>query len=114
MLGNRMAVWLDRAGPFETVAQPGSARPAPYVLEATVVELYGDFRKERPAAAVLAVQFSLIDQTGTRPRVVHEQTIASRVDLTQASPDALVLGYGRALSEILSQLVAELGTANVR
>ena len=28
MLGNRMAEWLDRAGPFKTVAQPGSARPA--------------------------------------------------------------------------------------
>ena len=25
MLGNRMAEWLDRAGPFKTVAQPGSA-----------------------------------------------------------------------------------------
>src|SRR4051794_36128373 len=28
MLGNRMAEWLDRAGPFKTVVQPGSARPA--------------------------------------------------------------------------------------
>ena len=28
MLGNRMAEWLDHAGPFKTVAQPGSAQPA--------------------------------------------------------------------------------------
>src|SRR5258706_420669 len=67
MLGNRMAEWLDRAGPFETVSQPGSARPAAYVLDATVTELYGDFREGRQPAAVLAVQFALIDQAGTRP-----------------------------------------------
>jgi uncharacterized lipoprotein YmbA len=114
MLGNRMAEWLDRAGPFKTVAQPGSARPAPYVLEATVAELYGDFREGRPPAAVLTVQFALIDQAGARPRVVRERTIASRVDLPQASPDALVRGYGKALAEILSQLAPELGAENVK
>ncbi len=32
MLGGRMAEWLDRAGPFKTVAQPGGAVPAPYAL----------------------------------------------------------------------------------
>jgi uncharacterized lipoprotein YmbA len=108
MLGNRMAEWLERAGPFKTVAQPGSARPAAYVLEATVTELYGDFRKGRPPAAVLTVQFAMIDQAGARPKLVQERTIASRVELAQASPEALVLGYGKALAEILSQLVPEL------
>ena len=112
MLGDRMAEWLDRAGPFSTVAQPGSTRPAPYVLEATVAELYGDFRAGRPPAAVLVVQFALIDQAGARPKVVHECTIARRVDLPQASPEALVRGYGQALAEILSQLTPELGAVD--
>jgi cholesterol transport system auxiliary component len=111
MLGNRMAEWLDHAGPFDAVAQPGSAQPAAYVLEATVVELYGDFRKGRRPAAVLAMQFALIDQAGVRPQLVHERTIASRVKLSNASPDALVRGYGEALTEILSQLIPDLGAA---
>jgi cholesterol transport system auxiliary component len=110
MLGNHMAEWLDRTGPFKSVAQPGSVRPATYVLEATVTELYGDFRAGRAPAAVLTVQFALIDQAGVRARVVQERTIASRVDLPQASPNALVLGYGRALAEILAQLASELGS----
>jgi uncharacterized lipoprotein YmbA len=114
MLGNRMAEWLDRAGPFDTVAQPGSARPAAYVLEATVTELYGDFRHGHGPAAVLAVQFALIDQNGARAKLVRERTIASRVDLPQASPDALVRGYGTALADVLSQLVPELGARNVK
>src|SRR5262245_27884932 len=114
MLGNRMADWLNQAGPFKTVAQPGSGRPAPYVLEATVAELYGDFRDGRPPAAMLTVQFALIDQSGARPKLVRERTFSSRVDLPQASPDALVRGYGKALAEALSQLVPELGAESVK
>jgi len=114
MLGNRMAAWLDRAGPFKTVTQPGSVTPAQYVLEATVTELYGDFREGRPPAAVMTVQFVLIDEAAASPKVVHERTIASRVDLPQASPDALVRGYSKALAEILSQLVPELSAENVK
>ena len=110
----RISEWLDRAGLFQSVAQPGSARPAAYVLDATVTEIYGDFREGQRPAAVLAVQFALIDLAGARPKLVRERTIASRVDLPQASPDALVRGYGRALAEILSQLVPELSAENVK
>lgn len=113
ILGNQMAAWLDRAGPFDTVALPGSTRPVQYVLDATVAELYGDFRPGRRPAAVLTLQFALIDQAGARPKVVYESTIARRVDLPQASPDALVRGYGKALEEILSQLVPEISAKNV-
>jgi len=109
MLAGRMGEWLDRFGPFSTVAQPGSAGPAAYILEATVTELYGDFRSGRQPAAVMAVQFALIDQAGPRPRLVRERTIAHRLDLPQASPEALVRGYGEALGVILSQLASDLG-----
>ncbi len=108
MLGNQIAQWLDRVGPFSTVAQPGSTQPASYVLEATVAELYGDFREGRPPAAVLAVQFALIEQTSTRPKVVYGRTITRRIDLPKASPDALVRGYGTALGQILSLVAADL------
>jgi uncharacterized lipoprotein YmbA len=114
MLGNRIAAWLDREGPFKTVTQPGSITPAQYVLEATVTELYGDFREGRRPAAVMTVQFVLIDEAGASPKVVQERTIASRVDIPQATPDALVRGYGKALAEILLQLVSELSAENVK
>jgi len=106
MLGARMAEWLDRAGPFKTVSQPGGAVPAPYALEAAVTELYGDFRHGRAPAAVMTVQFTLVDLTSASPKVVLERSVARRVDLPQASPDALVRGYGQALGEILVELSA--------
>ena len=114
MLGSRMAEWLDRAGPFQSVAQPDSVRAAPYILEATVSELYGDFRPGHAPAAVVTVQFALIDLTGARSKVVLERTIGRRVAIQQATPDALVRGYGEALAEILLQLVPNLGDERVK
>jgi uncharacterized lipoprotein YmbA len=47
MLGAAIAQWLDRAGLFRSVSQPGTQTPGSQVLEATVTELYGDFRSGR-------------------------------------------------------------------
>lgn len=113
MLGSRIAEWLDREGRFGAVGQPGSARSAPYVLEATVTEMYGDFRPGRPPAAVLTVQFALIEQMGTRPKAICERTLARRIDLAKSSPDDLVRGYGTALAQILSEMAPELSAKMV-
>jgi cholesterol transport system auxiliary component len=116
MLGNRMADWLDQAGPFKAVAQPGSlqsAKSAPYVLEATVTELYGDTRTGMPPAAVMTIQFALLDTTGPRPVTAYQRTISRRVQIEQATPDALVRGYGTVLSEILSQVRSDLASLPV-
>jgi cholesterol transport system auxiliary component len=114
MLGSRMAEWLSRTGPFRNVVPPGSAQPAQYVLEVGVGELYGDFRTGNMPAAVVSAQFVLIDQSGVRPRVTYERTIARRVPLTETSPDALVRGYSTALAQILTQLATDLSVGNAR
>jgi ABC-type uncharacterized transport system auxiliary subunit len=112
LLGARMAEWLDRAGPFKTVIQPGTRTPASYVLEATITELYGDFRPGRSPAAVMTVQFTLLDLTGVSTKVRLERTIGRRIALSEASPAALVRGYGQALGDILAELVPELAKAS--
>lgn len=114
MLGNQIAAWLDRAGPFRAVVQPGSGQTTRYVLEATVTELYGDFRPNQPAAAVMAIQFALVDSTAVRTTTLMERTISRRVPLDRATPDGLVRGYGVALSGILTELVSDLANARSR
>src|SRR5258707_1002559 len=81
MFGTQMPAWLDRAGPFKAVTQPDSALSAKYRLEATVTELYGDFRPGRPATAVMAVQFALVDVDAIGPGLLFERTITRRVPL---------------------------------
>jgi hypothetical protein len=96
------------------VTQPDSDLPANYILEATVTELYGDFRPRKPAAAVVAVQFTLINNDDVGSGRAFEQTLTRRVPLERSSPEALVRGYGRAVSEILSDIAGELATKKLR
>ncbi|MBK1723877.1 ABC-type transport auxiliary lipoprotein family protein [Thiocystis violacea] len=111
LLGASMAAWLDRAGPFAAVTQPDNYEGATHVLEAVVTELYGDLRPERRAAAVVTVQFRLMDLTAVTPRARLERTLSRRVDLVEPSPAAVVKGYGSALGEILTELAADVSQA---
>jgi uncharacterized lipoprotein YmbA len=108
MFGDRMADWLEASGPFASVVPPEGVRPARYLLEATVTELYGDFRPGQKPAAVMSVQFALLDTDTARAKTVLARTISRRIDLPEASFDALVRGYGTALAEILAELVAAM------
>lgn len=107
LIGSKMATWLNQAGPFQAVSQPGAPSPASYVLEAVVTELYGDFRPNRPPEAVMTIQFSLMDLRSIKPTGTLERTIGRRVRLADDSPDALVRGYGQALGEILAELAPQ-------
>ncbi len=108
LLGARMAGWLALSGPFGTVLQPDSTTPAAYALEAVVIDLYGDFSPGRSPIAVMTVQFTLVDLQGLTPQMRLERTISRRIELAEATPDALVRGYGQALSEILAELAPQL------
>ena len=108
MFGDRMADWLEQAGPFASVVPPDGVRSTRYVLQASVTELYGDFRPGRKPAAVLTVQFALLDTDSPRAKTVLARTLGRRIDLPEASFDALVRGYGTALAEILAELVAAM------
>ena len=79
-----------------------------------VTELYGDFRPGRPPAAVMTVQFDLVDLSGPTPKVVLERFIGRRVDIKKASSDALVRGYGQALGEILAELSTQIAGGSAR
>jgi cholesterol transport system auxiliary component len=110
LLCDRIAEWLSEAGLFKAVSGPGDAASAPLVLEATVTELYGDFRPGAEPAAVMSVEFALIDQTSAHQRVIYQRSINRRIRVVSDSPEALVGGYGSALGEILSQLAVDLST----
>jgi cholesterol transport system auxiliary component len=111
MFANASRQWLDQSGIFRiTVAQGTSFFPF-YTLQATIDELYGDYR-EKPEA-VVSVQFFL---TVTNPNLTNPLITAKRytqrVALADNLPQTLVLGQQRALAEILQQLEADLFAAS--
>lgn len=115
MLGNRIAEWLGTAGLFKAVDGPVDAAPAPWVLEATLTELYGDFEVggDNPAA-VMAIRFTIIDERSARAKVAYQRLLSRRVPVSSASPEALVLGYGTALTDILTQFATDLSNATLQ
>jgi uncharacterized lipoprotein YmbA len=104
MLSNRITAWLNASELFRSVDGPGSVAPARWILEATVTELYGDFETEAGGpAAVMSIHFTVIDESAARPKVAYESVLSRRVAVRSDSTDALIDGYGTALSEILTQ-----------
>jgi hypothetical protein len=107
MLGASLAEWLARSGPF-SIVQAGATASAPLVLEATFLELYGDFRAGRVPEAVMTVQFSIMDVSGSAVETVLDKTITRRIALDQRSAPQLVRGYNLALGEILNELRTDM------
>jgi ABC-type uncharacterized transport system auxiliary subunit len=115
MLGRRIAECLGAAGLFEGVDVPGSAAPAPFVLESTVTDLYGDFGTgDGHPAAVMSIRFVVIDGRASRPKVAYDRLLSQRVPATNTSAEALVAAYDTALGAILGQLVTELSEARLQ
>jgi uncharacterized lipoprotein YmbA len=111
MFSNATRQWLDQSGIFRiTVAQGTSFFPF-YTLQATIDELYGDYRGK--PEAVVSVQFFL---TVTNPNIptplITAKRYTQRVALANNLPQTLVLGQQQALAAILQQLEADLFAAS--
>jgi hypothetical protein len=85
-----------------------------YALELVFTDLYGDFRPGRAPAAVMSVQAYLVETGGGTPKAVYTRAFAQRVGLGEASPEAVVRGYGVALGRILAELSADLAKLPAR
>ncbi len=97
--------WLAASGIFATVRGGGSRVAADLILEGDVLELYGDYR-EATAAAVLSVEFTLIDRASSA--LLYHNVLNARSDLPDQEPANLVAGWNRCLTEILAKLEAGL------
>ncbi len=62
--------WLKSAGLFTTVIEPGVPVDAPYLLEGSIVTLYGDLRDPAKPAGEIAIQFYLVKLRGSGPELV--------------------------------------------
>jgi hypothetical protein len=62
----------------------------------------------------MSIRFTIIDESGGRPKVAYQRTLSRRAPLSRASPEALVLGYDTALGAILTQFATDLSNPNVQ
>lgn len=105
LIRSRVAAYLAEARPFQRVLAE-ERLGAPWELRGTVTALYGDLREKGRPAAVMAIHFYLVREENGE--VVFDRVYRERVALPNASPEALVRGYGDALYRILGALSRDL------
>ena len=101
--------WMQRAQVFESVAPAAGARaPSALLLQGSVNELYADLRDAQRPAAVLAIQFYLVDETqSARPMRLAEE-LRQVVPMTDASAGAYAHAVSRAMTAIFAELEQRL------
>ncbi len=95
---------------FDDLLNPSSQYIPKYTIEGNIVELYGDYRNESAASAVLRIQLFVLrtSDDGSNPDILMNKTYASQQPIGAASPNALMNGWNRALEEILGEFLTDL------
>lgn len=107
--------WMQRAHVFESVAAAaGNRAPRALLLNGSVTELYADVRDAQRPAAVVAIQFYLVDETqAARPLRLAEE-LRHSVPIADASAAAYADGVSRAMQAIFAELENRLRAAAPR
>lgn len=102
--------WINQSGLFEDVLTPASQALPEYVIEGNIIDLYGDYRDESAAKAVMRIQLFLLrlSEDGSNPTILLSTTYDSVQSIGTASPNALMQGWNLALEDILSEFLTDL------
>jgi cholesterol transport system auxiliary component len=108
LLQEALRQWLASSGLF-SVAERGAGPEPRWLLEADLEQLYADLREPAAPRAVLALDVRVRDaRTDT---LAFEKRYAQQESAADASPDALIAAWNRALGAALGALGGELRTA---
>ncbi|MFH1076404.1 MAG: hypothetical protein V1753_06130 [Pseudomonadota bacterium] len=101
--------WLNGSGIFRYVVGFSSYTEPSFILEGTLVGMYGDYSDKKRPKAVMALEFLLIDDSTPTPEVLMKKEYRKEIDLAGSSSSyALVKGWGKALEAILVVLEKDI------
>jgi cholesterol transport system auxiliary component len=99
--------WFTEAGLFGNVVDISSPVLVTHLLEGSVKAMYADLRTT-PPAAVLEMQFFLLDETGDAARIVYQKSFSQAVPIKDATGPSIITGLNQALATILTTVEADL------
>jgi cholesterol transport system auxiliary component len=99
---------LAGAGLFKHVVDPSSLLDSTYILEGAVTALYGDYRVNTAPKAVMEIQFFLLQETDSNPKIIFQSQYHKEEPLNGNTPDALVKSWNEALNQILTEFETDL------
>jgi len=98
--------WLAESGLFAAVLGPGSRLNPDLILEAELTALIAE---PRAGVARAALAIVLLDQRGTAPAVVTQQTVRGEAPITGGDVPALVQALREAVADMLRRTEQVLG-----
>ncbi len=105
--------WVRDSGYYRFVAEPVGQGGQDDLIEASLVELAGDFREPSAPRAVVALRVQVFRRTADGRVVVLDRTFRQSVPVSGRTPEALVTGWNEAVrlafSEMLRALVSARG-----
>lgn len=113
MLTTELRKWLAATGQFAHIVKPGSMVVPTLTLEGVVNSLYGDYSAEEPAA-VVAMQFFLVDENTATNEIVFSKDYTKRVPLSEPDPGKLVEAMNQGVQAIFTQLEKDMGNADIK
>jgi hypothetical protein len=112
-LAEPIRAWMRASGVFGRVAEPGSSLTATLVVEVSVNELYGDFRKAAQLVGTMGIHFICYEvKDGAVGRIVLDKVCARETTLSRKTPDALMAAWDADLREIMQEINSEYAKAN--
>ncbi|MBE0535511.1 MAG: membrane integrity-associated transporter subunit PqiC [Phycisphaerae bacterium] len=108
LVAEKVRQWLSDSGVFAHVLDPFSGADFAYILEGNVLALYGDYRQKGRPQAVMAIQFTLIDEHRRRDSVLFQKDYHAVAPMEKEAASQLVLGFNACLADILLQLESDL------
>jgi cholesterol transport system auxiliary component len=114
LISEELRKGLTGSGLFEHVINSSSELQPTHRLEGTVNALYGDFRNINAPKAILEIQFFLTKQAPKENQILMDKRYSKSVPLSGRTPEALVQGWDQALDGVLTSLIADLKSAQLK
>lgn len=110
MLTTELRNWLRQSNLFAHIIEPGSMVIPGLTLEGVINSLYGDYTTDSPAA-VVEMQFFVVDESTARNVIVFSNTYMERIPISQPDPRELVRAMTRGVETIFTNLETDLAKA---
>jgi len=99
---------LAGSGLFKHVVDPSSLLDSTYILEGAVTALYGDYRVKTVPKAVMEIQFFLLQETDSNPKVIFKSQYHREEPFKGNTPDGLIKSWNTAFNQILTEFENDL------
>jgi cholesterol transport system auxiliary component len=99
---------LAGSGLFKHVVDPSSLLDTTYILEGAVTALYGDYRLNTAPKAVMEIQFFLLQETDSNPKIIFQSQYHKEEPFKGNTPDGLIKSWNTAFNQILTEFENDL------